>query len=315
VDFFWLGWESISLTISDSTGVVRAAEVKCHIWKRFRWWFLIRQWLSSCWLFCDSTGAVCADKSRHDLWKRFRWGFLNRQWLSFPRLFLSQQGLCALKNPRVTCGSGLVDDFQGDNDSIFLDYILLNRGCVLSRIHTSHVEAFSMMISESAATQFSLAIFESLGAVCNDESSLDHWKQFRWWFLDRQWLSSPWLFLTQQELYVLTNSSVTCGSCRYNRGYVHCRIHTSLLEDVSLMISKSTVTQFFADYFWVHRGCVRQGIHSSLVKVVSLRWYLWFCSDSVFVDYFWVNSGFMRWRIHALPMEAVLLMIYELVTT
>jgi hypothetical protein len=37
------------------------------------------------------------------------------------------------------------------------------------QIHVSHVEAVSLMISESAATQFSFTISESTMAVCADE--------------------------------------------------------------------------------------------------------------------------------------------------
>jgi hypothetical protein len=75
-----------SLTFSESTGAAGAHESMCHLWKVFRWWFLSRQRLSFCWLF------------------------------------ISQQRLCSLRNPRVTCGSGFVDDFWGDNDSVFINY-------------------------------------------------------------------------------------------------------------------------------------------------------------------------------------------------
>ena len=52
-------------------------------------------------------------------------------------------------------------------------------GCVRSRIHASSQEIVSMMISESAATQFSMTIYESTGAACADESKRQLCKEFR----------------------------------------------------------------------------------------------------------------------------------------
>ena len=53
-------------------------------------------------------------------------------------------------------------------------------GAVCSHESRRHMwKHFLMMISESAATQLLLAISESLGAVCGDESLPDHWKPFR----------------------------------------------------------------------------------------------------------------------------------------
>jgi hypothetical protein len=59
---------------------------------------------------------------------------------------LKQQGLFALSYPCVTSGSSFVDDF------------IARMGSLRCRIHASPVEAFSLMISDSAATQFLLMI-------------------------------------------------------------------------------------------------------------------------------------------------------------
>ena len=99
-----------------------------------------------------STGAMGADESTRHLWNRFHWWFQSLQWLSFHLLFLSQQGLRALMNPRVTRGRGLVDDFWVGSRSVFVDYFWVNRG------------------------------------GCANEYSRHLWKRFRWWFLSLQGL-------------------------------------------------------------------------------------------------------------------------------
>jgi hypothetical protein len=163
------------LTISESTGAVRASESTCHLWKLFRSWFLSLQWLGFRWLFFSqerlgaltnshvtfgtvsvmilelivvqfsltvskSTGARHATKSTRHLLKFFHW------------LFLSQQGLRALPNPRVTIGRCFGDDFRVGSDAVFVDYFCVNRGYGSSRIHASHLESVSLMISQSALT-------------------------------------------------------------------------------------------------------------------------------------------------------------------
>jgi hypothetical protein len=126
----------------------------------------------------DSTGVVCSHESRRHMWKLFLWWFLSRQRLSFRWLFL----------------------------------IPLHRGCVPLGIHLSPMKAILLMNSESAATQFSLTIFESTWAVCSDEITSHMWKRFCWQFLRRQQLCFPWLFLSQQGQCALTNPGVTSGS-------------------------------------------------------------------------------------------------------
>ena len=58
-----------------------------------------------------SIGAGCAEESTCHLWNLFRWWFPSCHRLSFRWLFLSQQGLRALPNPRVTFQRFLGDDF------------------------------------------------------------------------------------------------------------------------------------------------------------------------------------------------------------
>ena len=206
------------------------------------------------------------------LWKQFRWWFLSRQRNSFPWLFLSQQGLCALTNPCVSSGNSFGDDFLVGNETVFLDYFLVNRGYVLWRIHASALEIVSVMNSVSvetqvsltilestvsrmitvpAATKFSLSISESTGVVCDDESICHLWKQFRWWFLSRQLLRFPWLFVSQHGLCAMTNPCVSSG--------------TSFGDD--FLVGCDSV---FLGCFWVNRGCVRCRIHESSVEAVSV---------------------------------------------
>jgi hypothetical protein len=60
-------------------------------------------------MISESTGTVCANESRIQLVRQSRWCFLSHQQLIFCLQFWSQQGLCALMNPRVSCGSSVVD--------------------------------------------------------------------------------------------------------------------------------------------------------------------------------------------------------------
>jgi hypothetical protein len=69
-------------------------------------------------------------------------------------------------NHCVTHGSSFDDDF------------IVRRGCLGCRIHSSPVEAVSLMYSGSAATQFSNMIFDPKRAVGAVESMRHLWKQF-----------------------------------------------------------------------------------------------------------------------------------------
>jgi hypothetical protein len=65
------------------------------------------------------------------------------------------------------------------SDSIFLDVFFVNRCCALLGFLLSSLEIISGAISDWAATQFSLTVYESTGAVCADESTGHLWKHFR----------------------------------------------------------------------------------------------------------------------------------------
>jgi hypothetical protein len=77
----------------------------------------------------ESIGTLCVNESTCHLWKHCRWWFLIRKLLNFRWRFLSQQ-LCARTNTGFNW------------------------------------EAVSVMLFESAATQFSPAISESTGDLC-----------------------------------------------------------------------------------------------------------------------------------------------------
>jgi hypothetical protein len=53
--------------------------------------------------------------------------------------------------------------------SVFIDCLLVNRGCGGSRIHSSPVKSVSGAISKRAATQFFVTPYESKWAVSADE--------------------------------------------------------------------------------------------------------------------------------------------------
>jgi hypothetical protein len=146
------------------------------------------------------------------------------RWKQFRCWFLRLQGLFALSNPCVTCGSSFVDDFWDGSDSVFVDNFWARMCSLRCRIHASPVEAVLLMISEYAGALYALEsmhhpwkyfvddfwvlrgclcfqihkspvgavsfmIYEATGAVCAVESMRHLWKQFCWWFVRRQRLS------------------------------------------------------------------------------------------------------------------------------
>jgi hypothetical protein len=129
------------------------------------------------------------DKTKRQLGKKFRWWFQSRERLIFRWWFPSQVGLCALTNPDIIWGSIAIDGFW------------------------------------VVATKFSLAIFESLGTLCAEESTRQLWTQCCWWCLTRQLLSFWWWFLINQDCM---------------RG----QIQSSPVVAVSLIISQSAESQF-----------------------------------------------------------------------
>jgi hypothetical protein len=103
---------------------------------------------------------------------------MNGHRLSFLRLFMSQQGLCGLTNPFITCENSFRSCFCEGAASVFGDCLQVKRGCAGTRIHSSPVQGVSGAICEWAASQFSLTVYESTGAVGADESIRHMWKEF-----------------------------------------------------------------------------------------------------------------------------------------
>jgi hypothetical protein len=145
--------EALSLMISESTvtkfsvmifkpaGVVCSVESTCQPWKQFRWWFLSRQQLNFRWWFQSPQGLFA-------LWNQcvtLRSSFVDDFWDDSDSVFVDDfgvhrgclrcrihvspveavllmisesQGLLALSNPYVTCGSSFVDDFWVPRDCL-----------------------------------------------------------------------------------------------------------------------------------------------------------------------------------------------------
>jgi hypothetical protein len=162
-------------------------------------------------MFFESTGTVRADETRFWLGMQSRWWFLSRQWLSFHLRFQSQQGLCALPNPRVSLGSTVVYGFWVGSYTAFSDDFRVNRECVRSWIQASAGDVVSVMLYESTATQFSLAILGSTGTLCANVSTRQPWKHCRLLFLSRQLHSFWWWFLSQQGLCARMNPDFSWG--------------------------------------------------------------------------------------------------------
>jgi hypothetical protein len=80
---------------------------------------------------------------------------------------MSQKGLT---NPFVTCEKRFDGCFCVGSDLVLLECLRVTRGCLGCRIHSPPVKVVSEDISEWAASQFSLTIYESTGAVGADES-------------------------------------------------------------------------------------------------------------------------------------------------
>jgi len=158
-------------------------------------------------MISEATEAVCANESTRHLWKQFRW------------IFLRPEGLFALSNPCVACGSSFVDDFWG------------HRGCLRCRIHVSPVAAFRWWFLSRLRLSFCWC-FEATGAVCAVESTSHPWKPF---YL---------LFLSHYGLFALSNLGITPGSTFVDdfwvpSGCLRSRIHKSPVEALSLNISES----------------------------------------------------------------------------
>jgi len=274
----------------------------------------------------ESTGVACAEEFMRHLGKQFRRLFLSGQRLNFPWLFISQQGLCGLTNPFVTCESTFEGYLWVDNVSVFLDCLWVNRGCVGWRI-IRHL-----------------------------------WQQFRGLFLSGHRLSFPWRFLCQQVLcdlripsdisgnsfrddFSVVSDSVFLDIFWVNRCCARWGFLLSSLETVYVTISDWSGTQFSLT-FSESTGAVRaedsfchlskqfpwrflsgqqliflrlflsQQVLCSLripsvISGNSLREDFWLVRDSVFLDVFWVNRCCARWGFLLSSLETVSVTISE----
>jgi hypothetical protein len=267
----------LSLEISESKGTLCPNESTHQTWKHCRWWFLSRQLLSFRWCFPSQQG-LCAQIIQASAGSQSRWWFLSRQRLSFRLRFRSQQRICALMNPRVIFGSIVVDGFWvgsyaafdddfrvnrtmcadesrhqlgrqsrwwflSRSDSVFASDFRVNRDFVPWWIHALDLEALSLMVSVSAATELLVMISESTRTAGADESNLQLGRQSRWWFLSRQRLCFCLRFQSQQGLCAMMNPRDSCGSSLVDGFWVGS--YTS-----------------FGDDFWVNRDCVRGQIQA-----------------------------------------------------
>jgi len=153
----------------------------------------------------ESTGIVCADQSRHQLKRQSRLLFLSRQLLSFQWRLLRQQGLCAQTKPSVSWGSSCGDDFWVGSDSVFDVDFGVNWDCGRWPIQASTLEVVSFIISELSATQFLMTTTESTGIGCTDEPRLQLCRQSRWLFLSCPLLCYRWRLSSQQGHHARTN--------------------------------------------------------------------------------------------------------------
>jgi len=196
-----------SLTVSKSTGARHADESMRHLWKLFRWWFPSPHRLSFRWLFLRKQELRALSNPRvtfgrclgDDFWVGSDLVFVDLFWvnrgcerfwihaspLEGVSVIISESAatqlsltISALPNPRLTFGRFLGDYFPVGTDLVFVDFFWGNRGCEHFRIHASPLEGVSIIIYESAATQLSLTISESIGAVSADKSMHHLWNRF-----------------------------------------------------------------------------------------------------------------------------------------
>jgi hypothetical protein len=319
VMIFELAATQFSLIVYESIGAVWDDESIRHQWKQFRGLFLTGRRLNFPWLLMSRQGLCVLTNPRvtsgntfgEDFWEGsdsvflhcfwvnrccVRWGFhasspeavskviSEGQRLSFLWLFMSKQGLCGLTNPFITCENSFGGYLWLGGDSVFLDCLWVNRGCVRWRIHWSPLQTFSGMISERAATLFSL-LFLSEQVLCALRiPCVISGSSFGGYF----WVGSDSVFL----------------DCWWvNRGCVGWRIHSSSVKAVSGAIYEWVATQFSLT---VYESTWTVWDDESFVTCESsFGGYFWVVSDSVFLDCSWVNRGCVGWRIHSSRVKAV----------
>jgi hypothetical protein len=234
-----------------------------------------------------STRAWHADESMHHLWKLFRWRFPSRHRLHFHWLFLSKQGLRALMNQRVTCGSGFVDYFWFGSGLVFVDYFWIKRG-VLSRIQASPMEGVPLTISELVPTPFSFTFSKSIGVASASKSTRHLWNLVRWWFMTLQRLSFCWLFLSQQGLWALRNPQIFGIGFSDDFGVGRGPIFITVSKWTGAGRADESTRNLWTLFPWLFLS--QQGLQALPNPCVTFgkifRWYFPVGTDSILVDFF-----------------------------
>jgi len=268
----------------------------------------------------DIATVVWATESIRHLWKQFRRTYLNGQRVSFPWLLMSQQGLCDLTNPFITCENSFTSCFCEGADSVFGDCLWVKRGCVGTQIHSSPVQGVSGAISEWAASQFSLTVYESKGAVGADESIRHMWKTFRGLLLSGQQLSFPRLFMSHQgclgsRIHLPPVKAVSGAISEWEASQFSLTVYESTgavganesirhmwKEFWGLLLSGQRLS--FPRLFMSHQGLF--GLPNPFATCESsFGGYIWMGSKSVFLDCLWANRGCVGWRIPSSPVKTV----------
>jgi len=197
-----------------------------------------------------------------------------------------QYGQCARTN--------LIDGFWVGSDSVFARDFAVYKVSLRRRIQASALEADSLIISQSSATQYSVTITESTGSVRTYESKHQLGENFQWRFQTREQLSFRCWFLSQLGLYTLTNPGVSCeGSLgddlwvfsnsvfgddyQVNRDCVRRQNRASAGEPVSVTISEPRATQFLVAIFELSKTVCADESRRHLGKQCCWWFLLSFC--------------------------------------
>jgi len=179
------------------------------------------------------------------------------------------------------------------SDSVFIDDFWVNKGCMSWWIHASTMKAISLIIFESAATQFSLTIYETTGAVSADESMRQPWKPFCWQFLSRQRLSFRWWFLSQQGLCAPMNPSVSHGSSFIDIfELVATQFSLTISESIRVVCADESMRQPWKQFRWWFLSWQRLSFYWRFMRQQGLCPLTNPCTShgSSFVDNFWVDN-------------------------
>jgi hypothetical protein len=217
VDYFLVIIYSISMTITESTGTGFTDKSRLQLCRQSRWLFLSRPLLFFRWCLPSQQGLCAQIKPSisgggslvDDFWvgsdSVFAFDFgvywvslglriqaspLEVVWLiisessstPFRWRLPSQQGLGAWTNPGFSCVGSLIDYFSVVRNSVFDDDNRVNRDCARRWNQASAVEEVSLMISESAATLFSLSILVSTSIFGLTNPGVTSWGSLVYYF-------------------------------------------------------------------------------------------------------------------------------------